>query len=133
MSRSYTGTTSSVHIILAVGNMPSGKRQTSRTISATPLQSILLEESLHSRQSFWYDTDKSIQRIPQPEKRLRDERYQYQEHSASLKTYECSRHRRCSMLKIGDNVNHSHSDRCQPLMTVKHERRNVVLRSGAAE
>ena len=66
---------------LAVGNTPYGKRHTSRTISMKPLQSIL-EESLHSRPSFG-TTDRSIQRILQREKRLRDERYKY--HSANLK------------------------------------------------
>ena len=49
-SRSYT--ISSVYM-LAVGNTPYGKRHTSRTMSVTPLQSIL-EESFHSRQSFWH-------------------------------------------------------------------------------
>ena len=44
------------------------------------------------------------------------------------KTYEFSRHRCCFTLKFGDNVNHSHSDRCQPRTTVKHERHNVVAR-----
>ena len=35
------------------------------------------------------------------------------------KTYEVSRRRRCLTLIFGDNANHSHSDRCQPLTTVK--------------
>ena len=41
----------------------------------------ILQESLFSRQYFWY-YDVSLRRI-QPEKRLRDERYKY--HSANLK------------------------------------------------
>ena len=48
MSRSHTISNT---YILPVGNTPYRKRHNTRTICITPLQSIL-EESLHSRQSF---------------------------------------------------------------------------------
>ena len=49
------------------------------------------------------------------------------------KTSKFSRHRCCLTLNSGNNVSHLHSDRCQPLTTVKHEQRKVVLRVRAAE
>ena len=66
LSKSYT--ISSIYI-LAAGNAPCGKPHTSRTISVTPLQSIL-EESLYLGQSFWYywqinSTHSSTRKAPQ--------------------------------------------------------------------
>ena len=60
---------------LGVGNTPYWKCHTSRTIHVKPLHSIL-EERFNLRQSFWCcSTDRSVRRMLQPEKRLRDERY----------------------------------------------------------
>ena len=84
---------------------------TSRTISVKPLQSSF-EESLHSRQSFWY----GWQITQTHSSTRRDERYKQQ--SANLKKVrEFSRHpvRLCLALNFDDNINHSHSHRCQPL------------------
>ena len=44
------------------------------------------------------------------------------------KTYVFSRHLRRLTLNFGDNANRSHSNRCQPLTTVKNEPRNLVWR-----
>ena len=49
------------------------------------------------------------------------------------KTYELSRHRCCLTLNLGDNVNHAHSDRCQPLSDCKAQRRKVLHGLAAAE
>ena len=57
---------------LAVGNTPCGKkRNASRTFYVPPLQSIL-QAYIHG--NLFGNTDKSIRRTLQPEKRLRDER-----------------------------------------------------------
>ena len=72
------------------------------------------EESLHSRQYFWYYwqinlTHSSTRKTPQ-RRTLRITLRQLE------KTYESSRHRCCLALNFGDNANHSHSDdRCLPL------------------
>ena len=72
-------------------------------------------------------SDKSIRRILQLGKRLRDERYK--QHSANLRNVSSRATDRCGLtLNFGDNVNHLHPYRCQPLTTVMHERRSVVLR-----
>ena len=104
--------------ILAVGNTRYGKRHTSRTVSSTPLQSIL-EESLHLRQYFFNSTHSSTRKTPQ-------RRTLQNNTPPTCKTYEFSRHR-CLTSNFGDNVNQSHSDRCHPLTAVKHEPSNVVL------
>ena len=98
--------------IPAVGNTPYGKRHTSRTVYVKPLQSILTE-SLHSRQLFWYCgqitwTHSWTRKMPQI-------RTLQNNTPPAWKTYEFSRHRCCLTLTFGDNVTHSHSDRCQPL------------------
>ena len=100
---------------------PYGKRNIYRIKLVNSLQCIQ-EEGLHSRKSF-RTTDKSLRLILQPEKRLTNPTNTT---PPTWKTYGLSRHRCCSILNFGD-VNHSHSDRCQPLTTVKHERRNVGL------
>ena len=61
-----------VHIV-AVGNTPYGKRHTSRTVFLATLQPIL-QESLFTAIVLVL-LPKSIRRFLQPEKRLRDERY----------------------------------------------------------
>ena len=63
--------------ILLVGNTHYRKPHNTRTICTMPLQSIL-EEGLHSRQSFLVRlTNQSIRRFLQPEKRPSDESYKY--------------------------------------------------------
>ena len=68
--------------ILAVGNTPHGKRHTSRTISVVRLCSLSYKLAFIGKK--FGDTDGSIRRIVQPEKRFR-QRLQYKEHSANLK------------------------------------------------
>ena len=105
LSRSYTN--SSI-FVLAVGNTPYGKRRNSRTESPFWLQSIL-EESLHSRQSFCA-TARSIRHILPPEKRRRNERYKVYSsiYWSMWKTYEFSRDWCCLTLNFGNNANHSY-------------------------
>ena len=91
-----------------VGNTPYGRDHTSRTIYVTPLQSIL-DESLHSRQSFWnYWQINSTPSWRTPHRRTLQITLRQLENRAS------SRHR-CLTLNFVVNANHSHADRCQPL------------------
>ena len=114
LSRSYTISSICIYIyILEVGNTPYGKRHASRTISVTPLQSIF-EESLHSRQSFWYNwqinsTHSSTRKTPQ-RRTLPITLRQIEKRTSYHAT-----DRSCLTLNFGDNANQSHSDRCQPL------------------
>ena len=107
-----------------VENTPCGKCHTSRTIYVAPLQSIL-EENLYSRH-FFRTTDKSLRRILQLKNA--SEKNATNNTPLTWKPYQFSRHRRCLTLNFGDNAYHSHSNRCQPVTTVKHEPRNVAWR-----
>ena len=94
--------------ILAVGNTRYGKRHTSRTVSSTPLQSIL-EESLHLRQYFFNSTHSSTRKTPQ-RRTLHITLRQLEKRTSSRATDRCH-----LTMNFGDNANQSHSNRYQPL------------------
>ena len=95
----------------------SGRKHALRKTAYLPNQTcdsfvVYRRKNLCSRQSFWNhrrinSTHSSTRKTPQ--------RRALQITLQLKKMREFSRHRCCLTLNFGDNVNHSHSDRCQPL------------------
>ena len=113
---------------LGVGSTPYGKRYISRTKLGNPLRSTrYLKRTLTFTAIFLALMKKQFGAFFKPKYASGTNAITDNTPRPTWKTYEFSRHRCCLTLNFGDNANQSHSDRCHPLTTVKHDPRNAVL------